>query len=322
MRLIRLPILTLAARLLSGGLQTAQALWPQPSQMTSGKEALRVDVDALQINLPDNAPADLQAAAKRTVQQIKSGSIAPLIVGRGKERKKEVESAKALKTINVVLGNGNEKDKRSSLEPAQVAFPEENSERARSNTSSSMSSIYDDAQKHLQEYDEAYTLSIPSDGSAATLSANSSLGAFRGMTTLSQLFWQMPGSNSSSSHNSSMRYLWGAPFDIQDAPAFPYRGLLLDTSRNYYSIDALKKQIDAMAFTKMNQFHWHIVDSQSFPLVLQGNYSSLSTNGAYSADQVYTPEDIAGFVKYAGERGVSVNVEVRKFLRASSPFTC
>ena len=45
MRLIRLPILTLAARLLSGGLQTAQALWPQPSQMTSGKEALRVDVD-------------------------------------------------------------------------------------------------------------------------------------------------------------------------------------------------------------------------------------------------------------------------------------
>lgn len=46
-----------------------------------------------------------------------------------------------------------------------------------------------------------------------------------------------------------------------------------------------------MAMVKMNVFHWHMTDSQSFPLVLK-SHPDLSTIGAYSSDKVYTIQDI------------------------------
>jgi hexosaminidase len=48
----------------------------------------------------------------------------------------------------------------------------------------------------------------------------------------------------------------------------------------------------------MNQFHWHIVDSQSFPLVVPG-FTDLAAKGAYSAAEVYTAENVADVVAYA-----------------------
>jgi Glycosyl hydrolase family 20, catalytic domain len=47
-------------------------------------------------------------------------------------------------------------------------------------------------------------------------------------------------------------------------------------------------------------FHWHIVDSQSFPLVVP-NYIEIARQGAYSPDEVYTPLDVAHIVSYAAE---------------------
>lgn len=104
-------------------------------------------------------------------------------------------------------------------------------------------------------------------------------------------------------------------FEIDDKPVYPHRGFLLDTSRNYFSIDAIKRTIgniyfyltknannfrylnilsyvvDGMAMAKMNVFHWHMTDSQSFPLVLK-SHPDLSTIGAYSPDKIYTIQDI------------------------------
>ena len=42
----------------------------------------------------------------------------------------------------------------------------------------------------------------------------------------------------------------------------------------------------------------HIVDSQSFPLVVP-EMPELSAKGAYAKDQVYTPNDVRDIVKYA-----------------------
>lgn len=47
-----------------------------------------------------------------------------------------------------------------------------------------------------------------------------------------------------------------------------------------------------MAMTKLNTFHWHITDSQSFPLVLK-SHPDLARLGAYSSDKIYTAEDVA-----------------------------
>jgi hexosaminidase len=49
----------------------------------------------------------------------------------------------------------------------------------------------------------------------------------------------------------------------------------------------------------MNTFHWHITDSQSFPLEVNG-FSELSQKGAYSSDEIYSASDVDGIVSYAG----------------------
>lgn len=85
----------------------------------------------------------------------------------------------------------------------------------------------------------------------------------------------------------------------------------MDTSRNYFSVESIKRTIgndfeskvvdnfiylfifaDAMGMVKLNTFHWHITDSQSFPLVLK-SHPELSRIGAYSSDKVYTADDIS-----------------------------
>ena len=56
---------------------------------------------------------------------------------------------------------------------------------------------------------------------------------------------------------------------VEDAPAYIHRGLLIDTSRNYFNLDILKGIVDALSYNKMNVFHWHITDTHSFPLHLK-----------------------------------------------------
>ena len=49
---------------------------------------------------------------------------------------------------------------------------------------------------------------------------------------------------------------------IVDAPRFPWRGVLLDVGRHYFSVPFIKKMLDLMAFYKMNRFHWHLTEDQ------------------------------------------------------------
>lgn len=51
-------------------------------------------------------------------------------------------------------------------------------------------------------------------------------------------------------------------------------------------------------------FHWHIVDSQSFPLVVDG-FPELAEHGAYSSSEVYSQADVADIVSYAGAVRIS-----------------
>lgn len=46
-----------------------------------------------------------------------------------------------------------------------------------------------------------------------------------------------------------------------------------------------------MAMAKLNVFHWHMTDSQSFPLVLE-SHPDLAQIGAYTPDKIYTIQDI------------------------------
>ena len=59
------------------------------------------------------------------------------------------------------------------------------------------------------------------------------------------------------------------------------------------------RTLDAMSLVKLNQFHWHVVDSQSFPLEIPG-YEEHAQYGAYGPDMVYTQGDVQNIVSYAG----------------------
>jgi hypothetical protein len=55
-----------------------------------------------------------------------------------------------------------------------------------------------------------------------------------------------------------------------------------------------------MSMSKLNVFHWHVVDSQSFPLEIPG-FLELARKGAYSSQDIYTTADVQDIVKYAAE---------------------
>ncbi|VEN39882.1 unnamed protein product [Callosobruchus maculatus] len=152
------------------------------------------------------------------------------------------------------------------------------------------------------------------DEIVANVTAKTFFGARHGLETLSQLIWwdeYAPGGG-------SLRVLKGAT--VQDAPAFPYRGLMVDTSRNFMSIETLKRVLVAMAASKLNVFHWHITDSQSFPLVVPG-YPEFSRTGSYSPDMTYSPEEVRGLVEFARLRGIRVLLEVDTPAHAGNGWT-
>jgi hexosaminidase len=147
--------------------------------------------------------------------------------------------------------------------------------------------------------DESYTLTIGADGSNAKLSAKTIYGAMHGLETFSQLVYF--------DFESTTYKIAAAPWQINDAPRFPHRGLMLDTSRHYEPINAIKKLVTSLPFSKINVFHWHMSDSQSMPFQSK-TYPKLWM-GAYSNQEKYTQLDIASVVEYARLRGVRVMVE-------------
>ncbi|XP_044467019.1 beta-hexosaminidase 2-like isoform X2 [Mangifera indica] len=156
--------------------------------------------------------------------------------------------------------------------------------------------VYDLVTPLQHGVNETYTLTIPSTGCTATLVAQTAWGAIWGLETFSQLVWGSP-----------LRVAAGVY--LQDMPLFPHRGLLLDTSRNYYGVEDIKRTIRAMAANKMNVFHWHITDSHSFPLVIPSE-PELAAKGAYGSEMVYTPDDVKEIVEFGMSHGVRVVPEI------------
>jgi Glycosyl hydrolase family 20, catalytic domain len=50
---------------------------------------------------------------------------------------------------------------------------------------------------------------------------------------------------------------------------------------------------------QLNTFHWHITDSQSFPLSI-ADFPELAIKGSYSPHEVYSPDDVQDIVACAG----------------------
>ncbi len=145
----------------------------------------------------------------------------------------------------------------------------------------------------LPDSDESYTLKVDADG--AIISANTRFGALRGMETLLQLIQNGP-------ENTAIPWV-----TIEDAPRFPWRGLLLDSARHFIPLNDIKRQIDGMAAAKLNVLHWHLTDDQGWRFTSK-RYPKLTQLA--SDGQFYTPEQMREIVRYAADRGIRVVPEI------------
>ncbi|MEL6536489.1 MAG: beta-N-acetylhexosaminidase [Bacteroidota bacterium] len=141
--------------------------------------------------------------------------------------------------------------------------------------------------------DESYTLSVSKN--QISLEAPTDLGAMRGLETLLQLL-----------EADAEGYYFPA-VTIQDAPRFPWRGLMLDVSRHFLPLEVIYRNLDAMAAMKLNVFHWHLSDDHGWRVELHSvpELHQLASDGQY-----YTQEQIRAVVAYAEARGIWVMPEV------------
>ncbi len=120
---------------------------------------------------------------------------------------------------------------------------------------------------------ESYTLSVTPQ--QILIRATSGAGLFYGLQTLLQLA-QPSGAGSYSI----------ASVEIEDTPRFAYRGLMLDVSRHFSTKEFIKKQIDALAYYKINRLHLHLTDAAGWRLEIK-KYPLLTEFAAWRTDPTW-----------------------------------
>jgi hexosaminidase len=105
----------------------------------------------------------------------------------------------------------------------------------------------------------------------------------------------------------------GCPHEIVDSPAYPHRGLLLDTARTFYPVPWLKGLIAQLSEFKLNILHLHLTDTSSWPLEVD-KYPELTTHLSYkdidNTDLTYSRAQVHDLVEFARLRGVSIIPEI------------
>jgi hexosaminidase len=156
---------------------------------------------------------------------------------------------------------------------------------------------------------EGYHLSVTP--TAINITAKTKVGAFYGMQTLLQLEAQ--------SKNIPV-------LEIDDAPAFCYRGLMLDVGRHFMPVSFIKQLLDVMAMQKMNNLHLHLTEDQGWRIEIKkypkltslgsvrggtliGKYPGKgNTNAAYGG--FYTQAQLKDLVAYAAAKHINIIPEI------------
>jgi len=172
--------------------------------------------------------------------------------------------------------------------------------------------------------EEGYNLEV--NQSAITIAANKAAGIFNGFQTLKQLF---PIKNEfTNGQNIGNIKITGCK--IRDYPRFKWRGLMLDVSRHFFSVNEVKSYLDKMSEYKFNIFHWHLTDDQGWRIEIK-SLPKLTEIGAWRVERhgrfgversypekdekatyggFYTQEQIKDIVLYAADRNITIVPEI------------
>ncbi|HMP75733.1 MAG TPA: beta-N-acetylhexosaminidase [Kiritimatiellia bacterium] len=116
--------------------------------------------------------------------------------------------------------------------------------------------------------------------------------------------------------------------EVEDAPRFAWRGMMLDVCRHFIPVSDVKKFIDYLALYKLNRFHWHLTEDQGWRIEIK-KYPKLTKIGAWRKESLighfkdtparydgiphggfYTQDDIREVVRYAADRFITVVPEI------------
>lgn len=144
----------------------------------------------------------------------------------------------------------------------------------------------------------------------ATITARDNQGLVHGRATLAQLAGVAPNEMM---NDKAFRGCRVPEAVIKDWPAFPIRGFMHDTGRNFRDVETLKKELDLFAFYKLNVFHWHLTDNPAWRIEChaypQLNDPQFQRQGR-DEGKFYTYDQIREVIVYAKERGITVIPEI------------
>lgn len=170
---------------------------------------------------------------------------------------------------------------------------------------------------------EGYTLEIKEE--IINLSANAEEGVFNGLQTIRQL---LPADMEGPESSYIIAKLQGCK--IIDYPRFAWRGLMLDVSRHFFTVEEVKQFIDKMSQYKFNVFHWHLTDDEGWRIEIK-SLPKLTEVGAWRAEGFgrfghgrtlakqgdktpyggfYTQEEVRDIVSFAAERNITIVPEI------------
>jgi len=147
---------------------------------------------------------------------------------------------------------------------------------------------------------EAYNLTVSNSGRVDII-ADYYPGVVRGLDTLSQLI-----TPHETKESFEIKYV---PISIIDSPEYSYRGIMIDTAREYFFPDTLKMALDGMMLGRNTHLHWHFAEDDSIPMYSK-SYPDLVNYTAFSDKEIYTPKDVNEIVRYAKIRGIKVVPEM------------
>lgn len=168
---------------------------------------------------------------------------------------------------------------------------------------------------------EGYTLKVSANH--VLITASQPAGAFYASQTFYQL---LPAAIYDAQPRPDIAWPATAA-EIEDAPRFAWRGVMLDSSRYYQPLSCLKKYIDLLSQHKINVFHWHLVDDQGWRLEIK-KYPKLTEVGSKRPETIkghgnnklegdgtpiegfYTQDEVRELVAYAAERHVQILPEI------------
>jgi len=172
--------------------------------------------------------------------------------------------------------------------------------------------------------DEGYILEVNENN--IILSANKAAGIFNGFQTLRQLLPpELEAANNQVKNNTK---IMGCK--IIDYPRFGWRGLMLDVSRHFFTVNEVKAFINKMSQYKFNVLHWHLTDDEGWRIEIK-SLPKLTEVGAWRVERFgrfgkdrpypqpgekatyggfYTHEQIKDIVSYASARNIRIVPEV------------